>query len=304
MRRRIALLAVLIITVGLWGCAQDDGMMSPTSTTAPTTESQTTVTPEFKAELEQMIESEEPLNTPMSASFGWNTIDGPAVITEPGIYAVTDDFAVADDGIVVQSDHVLLLLGNHCLTGPGNKEGRGIVLDGVKHVLVWGGQLKTLGLGVAVLNSEHCAVKGVSIEGGDEFADPGAGIAPQIGIMLINSPRNWIARNQMDLVNLGIFVRGSGSYKNHVFRNRVTGGDMGLLAICYNPAPGGGPDDGPSHDKIRFNHLERFPTGIQANTGVTNNYFTHNVIKYFVSPYEDLNGSNIFRHNRKMQITP
>ena len=168
---------------------------------------------DYKEALEAAIISESDI---ISASLVARTseISGPTVITEPGTYIVVSDFSVPanpGDGIVIRADHVLLMVRDHVLTGPGNMEGRGIVLDGVQHVLVMGaGVLRTWGIGVALIGTSHSSVRGIRIEGGDAIAMPPT-IPPQIGILLVNSAENSIRRNDCRLVNLGVFVRGGGS---------------------------------------------------------------------------------------------
>ena len=233
-------------------------------------------------------------------------ITGPTVIDKPGVYRLVQDFSVdqaTGDGIVVRSNGVLLWLGPHTISGPGAKIGRAIVLDHVRHVLVQGGRLESFGVGVALDGSERCAVRGVHVAGADEFADPGAGIPPQVGVLLVNSAYNRIARNRLDRINLGLFVRGGGSHNNVLRRNHVVGGTNGLLGVCYNPAPSAG-SEGPTRDLVDANLLSRFGKGIQASAGSARNRFVKNRIEYFSVAWEDLNGTNVFRHNRALQITP
>jgi len=233
-------------------------------------------------------------------------ITGPTVINKPGAYRVVHDFSVdqaTGDGIVVRASGVLLWLGEHSISGPGAKVGRGIVLENVRHVLVQGGRLESFGVGVALDGAKRCAVRGVEVAGADEFANPSAGIPPQIGVLLVNSAYNRIARNELHRINLGLFVRGGGSHDNVLRRNRVVGGVNGLLGVCYNPAPGPGPE-GPTNDDVAANTLSRFGKGIQASAGSANNRFVRNLIEYFSVAYEDLNGTNVFRHNQTVQITP
>ena len=80
-------------------------------------------------------------------------------------------------------------------------------------------------------------------------------------------------------------------------------GENGLLGICYNPAPDEGAA-GPRRDRVMLNRIAGFATGIQASAGSAYNHFVLNTIYYLVSPYEDLNGTNVFRRNRAMQIPP
>lgn len=235
---------------------------------------------------------------------GAREITGPMTITEPGAYRLARDLDVASgDGIVVAASHVRLWLGDHRLRGPGNKLGRAIVVEGVEDVQVRGGRIERFGIGAALLDARRCRLLDVTIQGGDETADPGAGNPPQIGVLLVDSPMNLIAGNDVRDVNLGLFVRGAGSYSNHVFRNEIVAAANGLLAICYNPASGMGPS-GPHEDLVSSNLLARFRTGIQASAGSAENRFTDNFIRYFDSAYEDFNGTNEFERNRTEQLTP
>ncbi len=232
-------------------------------------------------------------------------IDGPIVITSPGQYRVVRDFSVAakaGDAIVIRSNDVHLSLGGHTIEGPGNKVGRGVVVDGASNVTVSGGTLRTFGVGVALLGASQSEVSGVWVEGGDEFADPPA-IPPQIGLLLVNSTRNNIRGNRFSMVNLGIFVRGGGSYENRIAQNHASAGANGLLGICYNPAMGEGPA-GPQRDFVLRNDLAGFGGGIQASEQSTDNRFVANTIRYLEFAWEDRNGSNVFRGNRGEDLTP
>jgi len=233
---------------------------------------------------------------------GARPIDSPGTIAEPGDYQLTRDLTVTDgDGLVVQASGVRLRLGGHTLTGPGNKAGRAIVIDGAHDVLVSGGRIRRFGLGVAVLGAHGCRVRDVVIEGGDETADPANGNPPQIGVMLVNSDENVIAGNRLRDVNLGLFVRGGESRDNLLHHNVVLGGQHGLLGVCYNPAPSGGPA-GPRGDRVLENLLSRFGVGLSASAGSEANRFAGNTIRYFDVAWVDQNGANVFRHNRAVQI--
>ncbi|MGH7493718.1 MAG: NosD domain-containing protein [bacterium] len=256
---------------------------------------------DFEAELEAKIQAH--LAGSGLAKVNATEITGPTVITAPGIYRVKRSFSASADGIVIQSDFVILNLADHRITGPGNKTGRGIVLDGVSHVLVRNGDLRTFGTGVALLAASHSVVKNVDVQGGDEFADPPAGVPPQVGILLVNSNSNFIVGNEYEGINLGIFVRGGGSHNNFITRNSAEAGANGLLGVCYNPASGEG-DAGPTNDFVVQNFLSRFGTGIQASSGSANNRFNHNRINYINKPWEDFNGTNEFTGNRTKQVSP
>ncbi len=232
-------------------------------------------------------------------------ITGPTVISEPGDYVVTSDFTVTDpagDAIVIRASNVRLSLGGRTITGPGNKQGRGIVLEGATNVSVEGGSVRTFGIGIALIGTRRSSVSNVAVEGADEFADPPA-IAPQIGVLLVNSAMNTIRGNRLERVNLGIFVRGAQSYENRIQQNAATAGFNGLLGICYNPAAGEGAV-GPQRDQVQQNTIDGFPKGIQASDESTNNRFVANVIRFTDVAYEDRNGSNQFVGNRSTDLTP
>lgn len=232
-------------------------------------------------------------------------ISGPTVITSPGDYRVVADFSVSDpggDAIVIRSSGVRVSLGGRTITGPGNKQGRGVVIENAHDVLVEGGTLRTFGVGVALIDTRDSEVRGVSVEGGDEFADPPA-VAPQIGLLLIDSAGNRIRDNRLDRVNLGTFVRGGGSRDNRIERNVATAGFNGLLGICYNPAEGAGPA-GPRGDRVLRNTLDGFGVGIQASEESADNRFIANVIRFHVRAWEDRNGSNQFLGNQATDLTP
>lgn len=248
--------------------------------------------------------SDERAETSEPRDANWREIDSPTVITRPGFYRVTKSFSVdaaTANGIVIRSDRVVLSLGRHEIRGPGHKLGIGIAVQNAHHVWIWGGRLSTFGVGVLLEGSSRVGVSGVHVTGGDETADPANGNPPQIGFLLINSPRNRIAWNVARDVNLGLFVRGSGSVENRIRDNQITAGRNGLLGICYNPAAGAGPE-GPARDDVFGNVLARFGTGIQASSGSTENRFRRNVIRYFDEAYRDFNGSNVFERNETVQI--
>lgn len=300
----------LVVALGLFagaalsGCGQDrltslDSASSPATLAAPAR-----LAP-GNAGILAAIQSDDEVLLEESSTDS-RTITGPTVITEPGYYRVTRDFSVdakTGDGIVVRASGVVLWLGGHAITGPGAKVGRGIVVEGARHVLVQGGRLMRFGVGVVLDGATLCAVRGVEIGGANEFADPGAGIPPQIGVLLLNSSECRFARNRMDGVNLGVFVRGPGSYQNRIRHNHVVGGSNGLLGVCYNPAPGGGPA-GPSRDEVERNTFSRFGKGIQTSAGSAYNRFVRNQIEYFALPWEDFNGTNVFLRNQASQVTP
>jgi len=307
MYRKLFLITALIAVAAFvfTGCSEDDESINPSSSTAA--DEPSGVDSDFEEYVKQAVESEDfnpETDLPAARRGPWfriNEIDGPTTITEPGIYRVTQDFTAGETGIVVQSDFVILLMGRHTITGPGDKMGTGVHVDNSSFVLVHSGRFENFGTGVVLDWTSHSSVRYVKVIGADEFADPANDIPPQIGIMLLNSAHNMIVRNHLELINLGVFVRGGDSHNNRIFHNKIKGGDRGLLGICYNPVPGEG-DAGPHDDLVLHNQILRFGAGIQTSEGSTDNQFIRNIIKYFNEAYRDFNGSNIFRNNRTMQI--
>jgi parallel beta-helix repeat protein len=299
-------LLTLVIGLVAFGCSGNDSIVSSNSSDMGELSE---VSEDFAAFVTEAVESEDYNSDEVAPLlkrghyFGYQSISGPTTITRPGIYYLESDFSTPDDGIVIQSNFVILNLGDHTISGPGNKSGRGVVIDHSKYVIVYGGNFEQFGTGVMFDEASRSSVRYAEIMGGDEIADPSAGIAPQIGIMLKNSSRNWIFGNKISMTNLGIFVRGGGSSRNKIYHNKAMGGDRGLLAICYNPVPGEG-GAGPSRDNIRFNYLSRFGSGIQTSEGSEKNSFLFNTIKYFDEAYRDFNGSNKFKRNETMQLDP
>ncbi len=284
--------ALLLLMLAIAGCERQNPVQAPVDQQQ---DEELRLIDDFEASLEAELSSLEKSNV--------TEITGPTVITESGNYKVVQDFSATSDAIVIQADKVRLDLNEHVITGPGNKAGQGIVLDGVSHVTVRNGTLRTFGAGVVLLESSKSIVKKVRVEGGDEVANPPAGIPPQIGILLVNSYKNLVRYNEFLDVNLGLFVRGGGSFENRLAHNLARAGDNGLLGICYNPAAGQGPA-GPTEDLVRFNTLNRFGVGIQTSTGSAENEFNRNTIYFFNQAWNDFNGTNEFRNNRTMQVTP
>ncbi len=310
--RRQTLLAIGAVALLAVGCNNDNPLVPSTddqsfiddgivteSSEVPTAE----ITIPELAELENaaMNDLESIRSTGADAAASYYTIDGPTTIDKPGIYRVTKSFSADGDGIVVTASHVVLLLGRHTITGPGAKEGRGVVVESADHVHVVGGKLTSFGIGVVLIESDYSSVRGVRVYGQDEFADPPNGIAPQIGMMTINVNRARIFFNAFYEVNLGLFIRGGDSMRNRIYLNSAVGGDNGLLAICYNPAPDADMD-APDRDRIQLNYLARFGVGVQFAGEAIDNLVRLNAIKYFVSPWEDLSGGNRFVRNRTVQL--
>jgi parallel beta-helix repeat protein len=287
-------MAALMLALIIAGCGKTNPLLAPTTGT----EAAGITTPEHRGDADEARDDDRDDGTHAVP------ITGPTTITRSGHYRLVEDLEVTNgDGIVITASDVRLWLGRHRLSGPGNKAGRAIVIDGGSNVSVSGGRIERFGFGVVLMGASHCRVRDLVVQGGDEAADPAAGNPPQVGIMLINSSENRLSGNRLRDVNLGIFVRGAGSHGNHIRHNVVVGGDHGLLAICYNPAPGSDPA-GPREDIVEQNFLARFGTGIAASSQSERNVFARNVIRYFVSAWTDLNGTNVFRDNRAVQITP
>jgi nitrous oxidase accessory protein NosD len=213
-------------------------------------------------------------------------IAGPTVITEPGTYRVAFGFAVPTntDGIVIRAPSVTLDLGGNTLLGPGAKQGRGIVVEGVSAVLIQNGRLTRWGTGVAVLGAANVEVKGLQIVGQGLPSNPPGGDPPEIGVLIVNSRAVVVADNTVTDVGLGIFVRGGGSQGNRICNNTLTAGSNGLLGICYNPAPGDAATaPGPRGDLVEGNHISRFGSGIAMSAGSVSNIIRGNAIAFMTS---------------------
>lgn len=311
MVRKVLFSGVFVMALLLaWGCSDNQNSMSPQAdqngSNVDITTTNANVPPELQDAINQALQDNDTKGQADLASsqalFGfWHNIDGPTTITSPGFYRVTSDFSASDDAIMIQSNWVYLFIGNHTITGPGNKMGRGVVIDGSHYVAVFGGNFETFGMGVVLNESMLCAVRNVHITGGDVYADPGNGIAPQIGIMAVNSARNLIFHNRIEMLNLGIFMRGDGTYSNRVFGNKLMGGDLGLLGICYNP-DGSGDPAGAHNDDVNSNIVERFRGGFQANFGTHDILVRRNHFKYFAFDIEDKENASTFVNNHSMQI--
>lgn len=302
---RLCAIPLAVAFISLVGCSDQNTPLNTSENSSSTSANVDQMISELQGEIDATIDQSLVPRTPQEFSeqsaSGWISINSPTTITESGFYRVSEDFEATADGIVIMADYVVLNLGSKTITGPGSKVGRGIVVDQASHVYVYGGTVTNFGIGVNLNGSSHVWVRGVMVLGADDEANPPAGIAPQIGMMLVNSKNNYLFGNSLYLTNLGLFVRGAGSYENNIFNNVVLGGDRGLLAICYNPAMGEGPA-GPSNDLVRHNLLARFGTGIQTSSGSSANLFRRNTILYFSDAYEDFNGSNVFEKNRQVQI--
>jgi nitrous oxidase accessory protein NosD len=196
------------------------------------------------------------------------------VISGPGNYILRSDLtsSSARPGIEITSDGVTLNLGGHQIVGPGGNHGVGVMINGASGVSVMNGKLSANAFGVFVQNSTNVSLRDLQIRGTDfAVSQP----PPEVGIMLIASRNVVVKDNLLNEVGLGIFVRGSGSWGNHIVDNTITAGDHGLIGICYNPAP----DDpvGPSGDLIEGNLASGFNLGVQTNAA-TNNVFRGNTL--------------------------
>jgi nitrous oxidase accessory protein NosD len=205
---------------------------------------------------------------------GERLVPATGVISSPGTYVLRSDLrsSPAHPGVEITSSGVTLNLGGHQIIGPGGNQGIGIMISGVAGVSITNGQLSANAFGVFVQNSSNIVIRGLQIRGTD-FAVSAP--PPEVGVMLVHSRNVVVEDNLLNEIGLGIFVRGSGSWGNHIVNNTITAGDHGLIGICYNPAP----DDpvGPSGDLVEGNLASRFNLGIQTNAA-TNNVFRGNTL--------------------------
>jgi len=233
---------------------------------------------------------------------GFRAVTGPTVITRPGSYVVTRNISLGHPGtaIVIASSHVTLHLAGHTLSGPGGKQGTGILVDGASAVNVLGGAVTRFGTGVEVRGSTNVRVEGLHVNGEDAGGPPPG----EVGILVFNSRAVFLERNIVSNTFLGIFVRGGGSGGNRIAENTLTGGASGQLGICYNP-DGSGDPAGPSGDTVYNNLVSRFNVGIQTSTGTSGNIFRENDVAYFQTDIEEVGpGQNVFEGNTTVALVP
>ncbi|MEW5977058.1 MAG: right-handed parallel beta-helix repeat-containing protein [Acidobacteriota bacterium] len=222
-------------------------------------------------------------------------------ITESGSYRLIESFSSAS-AIVIQADNVTLDLDGHSMTGPGNKQGIGVSIEGANNVRVHNGHLSDFGIGVRVMNSANVQLDGLQINGHDLGGTP-----PdiEIGVLILNSRAVVVENNAISRTFLGIFVRGGSSAGNRIAGNTLTGGNNGALAICYNPATAVGADPAPQGDLVEGNLISRFNIGIATSIATAGNVFRNNAIAYFgMAVNENTPGANIFLDNQTIQIIP
>jgi len=226
------------------------------------------------------------------------------VITRSGSYLLERDMAAtaARPAIRVLANDVTLDLDGHRLTGPGNRVGVGISIEGVSSVRVFNGRGARLGIGVRIQDSNNVTVDGLQIVG-EDLGGPPPEI--EIGILVVNSRAVVLTNNAISRVFLGIFIRGGGSGGNRIAMNTLTGDANGALGICYNPSPTPGASDGPQGDLVYGNLISRFGTGIATSAASIGNVFRGNTIAYFTAAVDEATpGSNVFEENAAVQITP
>ena len=233
---------------------------------------------------------------------GIRAVKAPTVITQPGSYVVTRNISSAGSGpaIVIASSNVTLHLAGHTLSGPGGKQGTGILVDGASAVNVLGGAITRFGTGVEVRGSTNVRVEGLHIDGEDAGGPPPG----EVGIMVVNSRAVFLEKNVVTDTFLKFFIRGGGSGGNRIAENTLTGGSAGQIGICYNP-DGSGDPAGPSGDTVYNNLVSRFNVGLQTNTDIGGNIFRENDIAYFQTDIEEVTpGLNVFDGNTTIQIAP
>ncbi len=223
---------------------------------------------------------------------------GPTVITKSGSYKLKKSLKAsnAQPLITIAADNVTLDLGGLTLTGLGNKQGTGILIEGQTNVAVRNGFLQDFGTAVQVAESSNVRIEGLQITGQDV-----PGLPPETGILLVNTRAARVTGNVIHRTFLGLFVRGGLSSGNTIKTNTITGGENGQLGICYNPAPGADSStDGPSGDLVAENHVARFNTAIQLSPATQSNVFVRNYLTYFVTGFDELTpGSNTIENNQE-----
>lgn len=226
----------------------------------------------------------------------------PTVIDDPGVYTVHRNLSTngAEPVITIRASNVYLNLNGRSLTGPGSKQGIGILVENVSAVCIRDGIIGGFGIGVRVAGSNNVRVQGLKILANDLGGSPPD---VEIGIMLANSRAVLVKDNVISRVFLGIFVRGGGSGGNRIVENTITGAMNGMLGICYNPVPGS--PAAPQGDLVYNNLISRFTTGIATSDQTRNNIFRENDIAYFSMPVsEAVAGSNLFVDNTVTMMQP
>lgn len=231
---------------------------------------------------------------------GARGIRRPTVITQPGVYVVTNSFAVGAGrpAIDVRSSDVTVDLAGFTLTGPGGKRGIGIRIAEVSNVTIRGGALRSFEIGVQATGVHNARIEHLQITGED-----GGGPPPgEIGILLVDSRGVEVRGNQISDTFLGIFVRGEGSGGNRLVDNNLVGGDNSELAICYNPGPGE-PSGGPSGDLIYNNLVSRFNRGIAFSADSRGTVVRENSLLVFGAALSEATpGTNVLMENSMVQL--
>jgi nitrous oxidase accessory protein NosD len=229
-------------------------------------------------------------------------IVGKTVIDRPGVYVLVRGFALTEPGTAIRitASNVTLDLAGATLTGPGEKQGIGIQVDGATGIRIHGGMVSGFGTGVEVRGATNVRVEDLQIEGLDLGGPPPG----EVGVLILNSRAVVIEHNVVSHTFLGVFVRGGGSGGNRIANNTITGGTNGQLAICYNP-DGLGTLDGPSGDLVYNNHVSRFNLGIQTSAGTASNIFRENSIVFFQQDVNEVApGQNVFEGNTSIAAVP
>ena len=233
---------------------------------------------------------------------GVRPVTKPTTITESGSYVLLRDITIGESGtaIVITADNVSLDLNGHAIVGPGNKQGVGIGIEGVKSISVHNGTIADFGTGIRIASAHDVIAENLQIRGED-----GGGPPPgEVGLLVLNSRAVILKDNTISRTFLGIFVRGGGSGGNRIAGNTLTGGQNGQLGICYNP-DGSGNLAGPKGDLVYNNLVSRFNIGIQTSVQTFGNIFRENNIAFFQQAIQEVTaGSNVFEDNTSIAITP
>jgi Periplasmic copper-binding protein (NosD) len=221
-------------------------------------------------------------------------------ISTPGSYILSRDLSVGagqDPAIVITASGVTLDLNGHEITGPGGKQGTGIMIDGARGVKVVNGNLSNLAFGVIVNNSNNVVLRDLQIRA---QGLPIVALPPETAVMIVQSKNVVVTDNAIYNIGLGIFVRGGASTGNRIAGNTITAGTNGALGICYNPAPGD--PQGPRGNLIEGNLVTGFPTGISISENSMSNVFRGNTIAYVSSDIANMNATNVVTDNTSVQL--
>ncbi len=218
-------------------------------------------------------------------------------INRAGSYKLYANYTVpSGNGIVITASNVTLDLNGFTVSttanatntapAPGPNGTKGILISGVRNVEIKGGHLAGFNINVLVTDSQNVMVDDLQIVGSNLAP---AGGPTEVGINIVNSSACDVRGNSISSCNLGLFVRGGGSFGNRLMKNIISGGAVAgnnLLGICYNP-DGLGTTAGPRGDSIYNNHIVGFGFSIAVSAGSVSNMFNDNTLASVTGPFRE-----------------